>query len=856
MKKISLLFTAFFFVVINSIAQTGAGDDFQRSTLGTDWTSNTQNSLSILPVYPGELSVKCTGAGVGFTGFPYAFSAIDVTDAPYVSIKIKTGTSFTLRIDMIDVNGRRTNQTDTKQVINANSSKFTDYLFDFTGKFYQQYGSNNGPVLSTQISRIEFIVNPVATGTGFSGQFFMDSVMVGSRAKSGISSGSKGIKFNQLGFFTDGYKQAVVNGALATQPQFYIVNESLTDTVYSGNLSTAKSWDYSGESVRIADFSAFRVPGKYKIRVPGITNPSYTFSINKTVLNGLSKGSIKGFYYQRASTALPAQYAGKWARAAGHPDNNVIIHNSAASDSRPPGSKISSPRGWYDAGDYNKYIVNSGISTYTLLACYEHFPKYYDTLKLNIPESSNSIPDVLDEAIWNIRWMLTMQDTDGGVYHKLTNKDFDGDVMPSAAGTGANSTRYVVQKSSAATLDFAAVMAQASRILVNYNTQLPGLSDSCIKASAKAFEWASGYSAIYYLQNKLTNPAITTGSYENGSNPGNVRDEMYWAAAEIFTTTLKPWYYEQMTIYNGADLPGWQNVYTLGLISLAHNRLNIVDSLPNTSDTTVIKNSIIALANGYKTEALTKSAYGVAMGADAWNFGWGSNSTAANQSLILIQAFNYTKDSTYLKAALSNLDYIMGKNATGYSYVTGYGSKPANNVHHRPSQADGVADAIPGLLVGGPNPSQQDKCPGYPSTAAALSYVDNTCSYASNEIAINWNAPLAYISGSLQSIFSGIEPEARAYKVDVVTENKNTVMKNIKVNLYPNPTSTNLYIVKPFDLIEAPVILDLNGNEYPATGNWDNDTFEINTANLSNGMYLIRLQGENGAAVQKFTVLK
>lgn len=852
MKKISLFFTAFLFIIIQSLAQTGTGDDFQRTTLGSAWTPNAQNGLTLNA--NSQLLVQCTGAGVGYSGFPYSFSAIDVTDAPYVSIKIKTGTSFTLRIDMIDVNGRRTNQTDTKQVIKADNTKFLDYLFDFTGKFYQAYGSNNGPVLSTQISRIEFIINPSAPGsTGFSGSFFMDSVMVGSRAKSGISNGSKGIKFNQLGFFTDGYKQAVVNGASATEPQFYIVNEAQTDTVYSGNLTVAKQWSYSGESVRIADFSNFKIPGKYKMRVPGITIPSYTFSINKTVLNGLSKGSIKGFYFQRASTELPAQYAGKWARPAGHPDTKVLIHNSAATSARPTGSSISSPRGWYDAGDYNKYIVNSGISTYTLLACYEHFPTYYDTLKLNIPESNNSIPDVLDEALWNVRWMLTMQDTDGGVYHKLTNKDFDGDnVMPANATT----PRYVVLKSSAATLDFAAVMAQASRIFANYPNQLPGLSDSCIKASAKAFEWASGYSAMFYEQKKLTNPAITTGGYENGTNPSNLTDEMYWAAAELFTTTLKPWYYEQLTINRNVDIPGWDNVYTLGLISMAHNRLNIVDSLPIASDTTIIKSKIINLASGYRNEAITKSAYGIAMGADAWNFNWGSNAIAANQALILIQAFNYTKDSTYLKAALSNLDYLMGRNATGYSYVTGFGSKPANNIHHRPSQADGISDAVPGLLVGGPNPGQQDRCSGYPSTLPGLSYLDSECSYSTNEIAINWNAPLAYISGSLQSIFSGIQPQAKSYKVEVVTANKDAVIKNIKVALYPNPTSSNLFVVKPFELIEAPMILDLNGNEYPVTGNWDNDTFEINTSNLSNGMYLIRLQGENGAAVQKFTVLK
>ena len=854
MKKISLLITAFLLLVLQSVAQTGAGDDFESYTppsVGSAWTANSQYALTSYKATGNtQLLVNCSAAGVNYVGFPYSFSSIDVTNDPYISVKVKSGTSFTLRIDMIDATGRSTNQLPATQVITADNSKYYDYLFDFTGRFYQQYGSNNGPVNPADIVKILITVNPAAANTsGFTGSFFMDSVMIGSKAKSGLAQGSKGIRFNQLGFFTDGYKQAVVSGASATLPKYYIVTENIEDTIWSGDLSASKTWSYSGESVRVADFSTFNVPGKYKMLVPGISAASYTFTINDDILNALAKGSLKGFYYQRASTAIPSTYGGVWSRAAGHPDKNVLIHNSAASPGRPTGSTISSPKGWYDAGDYNKYIVNSGISTYTVLACYEHFSTYYDTLKWNIPESNNNLPDVLDEALWNVRWMLTMQDNDGGVYHKLTNANFDGDnVMPAQA----TNPRYVVQKGTAATLDFAAVMAQASRIFANFKTELPGLSDSCINAAIKAYAWAKANPSVAYNQSALTNPAITTGGYGDNS----FTDEFSWAAAEIFTTTLNKSYYAQTSITRAADIPGWPNVFTLGLISMAHNRLNIVDSLNNVGDTTTIKNKIILLANTYRNEANSNSAYRVAMGEGAWNFGWGSNATAANQSFILIQAFNYTKDSTYLKAALSNMDYLMGRNATGYSFVTGFGAKPSNNIHHRPSQADGISQAIPGLLVGGPNPGQQDGCTGYPSTLPALSYLDNECSYSTNEIAINWNAPLAYISGGLQSIFSGIESVAKPYEVKVVTANKNAVMKNIKINLYPNPTSSSLFIVKPFDLIEAPTVLDLNGNEFPVTGNWDGDTFEINTSNLTNGVYLIRLQGENGAAVQKFNIIK
>ena len=131
---------------------------------------------------------------------------------------------------------------------------------------------------------------------------------------------------------------------------------------------------------------------------------------------------------------------------------------------------ISTPGGWYDAGDYNKYIVNSGITTGTLLSAYEDFPGYFNELYTNIPESGNDVPDILDEALYNIRWMLSMQDpNDGGVYNKCTNAAFDGMVRPGVTKL----PRYVVQKGTAATLDFAAVSAQASRIFKKYNKQYP-----------------------------------------------------------------------------------------------------------------------------------------------------------------------------------------------------------------------------------------------------------------------------------------------------------------------------------------------------------------------------------------------
>ncbi|MDZ7262906.1 MAG: glycoside hydrolase family 9 protein, partial [candidate division KSB1 bacterium] len=266
------------------------------------------------------------------------------------------------------------------------------------------------------------------------------------------------IRLNQIGFYPDGPKRAIV--VETTSTQFYITTPDLSDTVFTGNLSSAKLWPPSQESVKQADFSELNTVGTYVVLVPdlGYSSP---FDIKPRVHQEVARAAAKAFYFQRASLELTEPFAGKWKRPLGHPDTQIIVHASAATPQRPEGTIIACPRGWYDAGDYNKYIVNSGISTYTLLALYEHFSEYCAALQHNIPESNNQVPDILDEALWNIRWMLTMQDpNDGGVYHKCTEANFCGMVMPHQA----TAPRYVVQKSTAATLDFAAVMARLRRL--------------------------------------------------------------------------------------------------------------------------------------------------------------------------------------------------------------------------------------------------------------------------------------------------------------------------------------------------------------------------------------------------------
>ena len=540
---------------------------------------------------------------------------------------------------------------------------------------------------------------------------------------------AQAVKVNQVGFLPQAQKLAV---AAQGADEFEVVGAD-GKTAFKGTAGAALRWEPSGETVRVLDFSALTQPGTYRIRMAGFAL-SDPFTVTAGGYRALNAAALKAFYYNRSAIALDPRHAGPWARPAGHPDDKVVVHASAASASRPAGAVLSSPKGWYDAGDYNKYVVNSGISTYTLLAALEHFPAFFkqDT---GIPESGDGIPDILDEAMWNLEWMLTMQDPqDGGVYHKLTNLRFDGIVMPHAASTTA---RYVVAKSTAAALDFAATMATASRVLAPYEARWPGMAARMLAAAQAAWRWAEAHPDAVFKNPK----DVATGEYGDTK----LGDEFAWAAAELFIATGDTRYATALMKHDAPlSTPSWGNVASLGWMSLAHHRARLAPGLDHDLVARRVESLAAQLAQTWRA-----SGYRLAM--TPKDFVWGSNAVVLNQGMMLVQAYRLKPDPDYLHAAQSSLDYVLGRNPTGYAFVTGVGARPFMHPHHRPSMADGVEAPVPGWLSGGPNPGQQDAkdCPPYPSKLPALSYIDHDCSYAANEVAINWNAPLVYVSAAL-----------------------------------------------------------------------------------------------------------
>jgi endoglucanase len=750
--------------------------------------------------------------------------SINCTSSQKIYIKAKSDANCNFRIDFIDELGYSSNKAPIEKGL---STSYGVYEFDYTNNMFD--GAFGGPckVSGCKVDAAKiagFIIYINGNSGGFKGTIDVDWISIGAPLET-ITPGSApiDIKYNQVTYLQGRSKLISISSRATFLPKdFEIRNKTTNEIVFTGKTGASKLWSYSNEYITTLDVSNINKVGEYVIKVDDM---SKEFTVSEKGYGKISKAAWKYYYLNRASIAIEEKFAGIFKRPLGHADTNVRIHSSAATTKRPTGTVIQSPKGWYDAGDYNKYIVNSGISTFALLSAYEHYPTYYDTLKLNLPESENKIPDILDEAKWNIDWMLTMQDPDdGGVYHKCTDLTFSGQVMPH----NSNLQRYVVQKTTAATLNFAAVMAMSARIFKKYEAEYPGYSEKCRLAAISAFKWSKFNPTIYYKQ-----PSdVQTGEYGDG----DVKDEFVWAASELFITTNDLIYTFDIRVTTiGGGVPAWPYVSPLAAISLSLYE----QELKPLYDVSNAKNSIIATANGLRN-TVNSSAFGVAMGNQAGDFVWGSNGQAGNQIVLLIKAFELTNDKTYLDAAYKSMDYLLGRNATGYCFMTGFGVKSVLRPHHRPSQADGIGAPVPGMLAGGPHNGQQDRCGGYPDSNPATSYQDTWCSYSTNEVTINWNAPTAYALNALDFY----------QEKSLSTSAKDVEGKSDELNIYPSPSTNVIYFKSINDFnYKSYEIFGLDGKSV-LKGNIESNSVDV--SNLSNGLHILKLKSNNNSVIGKF----
>ena len=514
------------------------------------------------------------------------------------------------------------------------------------------------------------------------------------------------ININQVGYRTDSKKTAVFRD-VTNQTEFSVVNADTKEKVFTGKLENKKENASAGETNYTGDFSSVTKAGKYYISCDGLDD-SYTFEIGDKVYSNLIDDSVKMLYLQRCGVKVEDATFG---HAACHTSQATVYGTN---------QKIDVSGGWHDAGDYGRYVVPAAKTVADLLYAYQAAPSLYSD-SLGIPESGNGVPDILDEARFELEWMFKMQDENGGVHHKVSCAKFPGYIMPQKE----TDELIVTPISSTATADFCASMAMAAEFYEEFDKEF---AEKCLAAAEKAWAYLEEHPDFDF-----TNPKdIVTGDYGDKTDV----DERYWAAAQLFRTTGSEKYYNAlkgMKTRTGLD---WSTVGDYGNIAI----LTLKD-IDKTSD--VYKNAydtVISQADEF-IETYKSNPYGVAMS----EFNWGSNMTIANAGNIMAIAYDLTKEQKYLDGANAQLSYLLGQNPNGVCFVSGWGTVSPEHPHHRPSMV--VGKAMPCMLAGGVNQNLEDSaakayCANSP---AARCFIDNAESYSTNEITIYWNSPLTYL---------------------------------------------------------------------------------------------------------------
>lgn len=589
------------------------------------------------------------------------------------------------------------------------------------------------------------------------------------------------IMVNQVGYeAAASHKKAV-----ADRPGSYALKNAAGEVLWQGQTGEAVSDPLCGETLYPLDFGSVGAPGKYHLESAD-GEKSDTFAIDRDVLAGVHNAMIKALYFQRCGCALEEKYAGPYVHAACHTQDSEVYGE--------PGHMLKAQGGWHDAGDYGRYITPAAVTVGHLLYADWLYTAAFKE-QLNIPESGNGLPDVLNECRYELEWMLKMQREDGGVYHKLTAWKHADFIMPEKD----KDTFYAYSVSSLATADFCACMALAARVYrgtTESGREEKEFSLRLEEAARRAWKWLR------------ENPEPLLFANPEGSNTGEYgdatdADERLWAAAEMMT--LEAWLKEDTREYReelrrildtGLAVTdfGWTDVAGFAAMAV----LTDPGAAKAAGEEIVQRFRTAVLAEADRLAVLGgHNAFGMAM--ETGDFCWGSNMVVTNRGILLALACKVLENegetvwtqqeiasadssmtgagaadeaasarkeapsrnrsaasriARYEEVMQAQIDYLLGKNITGYSFVTGFGEHAYRHPHLRTTAADGIDDPMAGWVSGGPNgkPGDELAIKMIPAgTPPMKCYLDREECYSLNEMTIYWNSSAVFVTAYLRS---------------------------------------------------------------------------------------------------------
>ncbi len=568
-----------------------------------------------------------------------------------------------------------------------------------------------------------------------SGNYPENSVITFVYSETNVSSS---IKVNQVGWLPEATKIAIVGnylGDLGAMPLDTAVSHTAyvqaTDTglnVYTTQLVRAESPDhfpnsdlpFSGEEVWRADFSSLRTPGSYRVFVPGVGS-SYDFEIGSGVYTETFTHCMRSLWYQRSGLAMtnPA-WCGQWTRTgdAHQNTNTAYYHNSIADLSpmlyadEPIGDFSDFSGGWYDAADYNKYTKSAADAVNILLTMYEIKPDRFADNQLNIPESGNGIPDVLDEAKWELDWICKMVSANGAAFNKVTYPHWSDDMPSEQSGKV-----WVTLKTTRDTAAACAILAKAARIYEPYDPAAAALySNKATLAWQCLTEFQDSYpippdsnlDAYHNPDGSGDIPNIHTGNYFS------TNDTTYrvWAGIEMYRLTQSPEVHNEFSnilyrvkgtrsledtigdiIYGSCGYSGSTRGYIMLYdYAVLTNGLPVFENIRS-----IIADKIVTQIDRCWLEADLPYDFEV-KSYTALKWGEGSE---IRRPYGYILAYELTGDTNWLERARVNLDWSLGANPLSTTYITGIGDKYPMYPHNKFDHGDGIDEPIPGYNIYG-----------------------------------------------------------------------------------------------------------------------------------------------------------
>ncbi len=558
------------------------------------------------------------------------------------------------------------------------------------------------------------------------------------------------IRVNQVGYLTDGPKQATL-ACDAAEPCAWRLADASGAVLAEGSTVPRGLDETAGEAVHTIDFGSVRATGQGLRLTTSCGAVSPAFAVGGRLYDTLLLDALRVFTLQRSGAEITADVAGpQYARAAGHVAADGDLGDGAL---RPLPAGVATTAdgvdlydgwtgdytldargGWYDAGDMGTYVVNGGIAVAQLLGLVER------ARRAGRPDD-DAVALALDEARWELDWMARMQVADGlplagMVHHKVHDESWTP--IPTLPAEDPR-RRFVHRPSTSATLNFAAVAAQGARVLE------PGAFTERLLAAAR-----TAYRAAAELPVLL---APDTNVLENfGGGPYDdvdIDDERYWAAAELYLTTGEERFLADLRAnpyhLGGTKTPfvavgfDWRDTAAWVRMQLA----TVASALPERD---ALRAELVAAADALLA---TAEPFGQLYSPPDRRYAWGSNGMVANNAAIVAAAHEVSGQARHRDGALAGLDYLLGRNALGVSYVTGYGSTDVRHQHSRwfaRSADPATPPPPPGTLSGGPN----SDCPDPVSAALAGSpaqrcFVDHIEAFGVNEMTVNWNSALAWM---------------------------------------------------------------------------------------------------------------